>query len=342
MFKSALECWVAATMAELQFAQDILRCDACPRSGERNAATIVCKSCRKHLCQSCVPMHVVSSRTEHVVVELGTNYRTARTLAPATVVHTVNSGFKPASRVVKTTDGFLWTSADMNVVKRIDMQGVVMETHTTGSIHAPFDIAINKTNELLFTVMAAKTLNVVRNQTVVQLVRFSEGWTPRGVCSTARNEILVAMFKTGASDKVVRYSGVTATQEISHDSSGRFLFQDASFVCENGNEDVCVSDMDARCVVVVQSTGIPRYKYSGRSQSRFEPGSLACNRQRHILISDKCQNCVHIIDEDGSFLLLVGKSLIRRPVGVCVDEEDTLYVTERVSGEIKAVKYLSG
>lgn len=324
------------------FAQDVIRCDVCPDSGERDAAEIVCRSCRKNLCQVCVAKHVLSSRREHAVIQLSTIYRRAKTMVAASLVQTVPGGFKPLSRVVKSRDGYLWTSGDMNVIKKININGVVMETHSTGSIHAPFDIALNNTGDLLFTVMAAKELNVIRGQRSVTLVKITDGWTPRGLCSTAKNEVLLSMFKSGAPDKVVRYSGPRVIQEISHDSSGSFIFKDASFVCENGNYDVCVSDVEARCVVVLNSSGIPRYKYSGRSQPHFDPGSLACNSQCHVLITDKVQNRVHIIDKDGKMLSVIDRSLttIHKPVGIWVDEEDILYVAERVSGKIKAVKYL--
>lgn len=103
-----------------------------------------------------------------------------------------------------------------------------------------------------------------------------------------------------------------------------------------------MSDVEARCVVVLNSSGIPRYKYSGRSRPRFDPGSLTCDGQCRILIADKAQNCVHVIDKDGQMLSVIDRSMttIHKPVGIWVDEEDTLFVAERVSGNIKAIKYL--
>lgn len=324
------------------FAQDVIRCDVCPDTEEKEPAEIVCRSCRKNLCQACMAKHVLSSRKEHAVIQLSAIYRRPKILVAASLIQTIPGGFKPLSRVVKSRDGYLWTSAEMNVIKKIDMNGVVVETHSTGSIHAPFDITLNNTGDLMFTVMAAKELNVIRDQRSVTLIKISDRWTPRGLCSTAKNEVLLSMFKTGNPDKVVRYSGSRVIQEISHDSSGYFIFKDASYLCENGNYDVCVSDVEARCVVVLKSSGIPRYKYSGRSQPSFEPGSLACDSLCHILIADKVQNCVHIIDKDGQMLSVIDRSLttIHKPVRIWVDDEDILFVAERGSGNIKAVKYL--
>ncbi|XP_061164567.1 E3 ubiquitin-protein ligase TRIM71-like [Saccostrea echinata] len=179
-----------------------------------------------------------------------------------------------------------------------------------------------------------------RYQKIKTLLTFT-GWTPRGLCVTANNDVLVSMFRQGEPDKVVRYSGVTVIQEFSRDSQGNFLFRDASFVCENTNTDVCVRDVETRCVVVVKSTGVPRYKYSGRSHSKFEPGCVSCDSQSHILIADKNQHCIHIIDKDGKFLSLINKHFIKLPVGINVSEDDTLYVAERKSGKIKVIKYLS-
>lgn len=137
------------------FAQDVIRCDVCPDTEEKEPAEIVCRSCRKNLCQACVAKHVLSSRKEHAVIQLSAIYRRPKILVAASLVQTIPGGFKPLSRVVKSRDGYLWTSAEMNVIKKIDMNGVVVETHSTGSIHAPFDITLNNTGDLMFTVMAA-------------------------------------------------------------------------------------------------------------------------------------------------------------------------------------------
>jgi hypothetical protein len=223
-------------------------------------------------------------------------------------------------------------------VKKLDLNGIVIETLSSGSVHSPFDIALNKTGELMFTVSAAKALNVIRGQKAQTLITFN--WTPRGLCSTAKDDILVSMYKTGQSDKVVRYSGAAVVQEIWRDSNGHFLFRDASYVCENGNSDVCVSNADDRCVVVVDSSGALRYKYNGGPQSEFEPGFLCCDRQCNILISYKIEHCIHIINKDGRLLLLVDR--LMGPVGIFVDENDLMYVAEKKTGKVKVIEYMSG
>ncbi|XP_062619169.1 uncharacterized protein LOC134280730 [Saccostrea cucullata] len=326
-------------MAESMFAQDIIRCDICPADVEKGAAEIFCKSCKKHLCQSCISKHVLSSTVDHIVVQYVAHRRVRRLISP-TVIQTLKSGFIPSSRVVKSRDGSLWTLGDMNTVKHLDMNGVVMETYSSGSIHSPYHITQKKGGELVFTVMAGKVLNAIMDKQIKTIITFRE-WTPRGLCVTANDDVLVSMFRTKEPDKIVRYSGVTVIQEISRDSQGNFLFRDASFVCENTNTDVCVSDAEARCVVVVKNTGVPRYKYSGGSQLEFDPGCVACDSQSHILIADKYQHCVHIIDKDGKFLSLIDKHFVKVPVGIHVGEDDTLYVAERKSGKIKVIKYMS-
>ncbi|XP_056011486.1 uncharacterized protein LOC125678444 [Ostrea edulis] len=327
-------------MAEIQFAQDIIRCDICPTDVEKEAAEIFCKSCKKHLCQSCVGKHVLSSKMDHIVVKFLEHIR-VRTLISPTVIRTVDSGYIPLSRVVKSRDEYMWTSADMNTMKKLDLNGIVIETISSGSIHSPFDIALNKMGELMFTVSAAKVLNVIRGQKAETLITVTGGWTPRGLCSTAKDEILVSMFKAGEADKIVRYSGVTIIQEIWRDSNGHFLFRDASYVCENANSDICVSDADSHCVIVVNSSGIPRYKYTGGPQSQFEPGHLACDRYCHILIADRTKHCIHITDKDGKFMLLVDRLLIQAPVGIFIDDNDMMYVAERKSGKIKMIRYMN-
>ncbi|XP_056009496.1 uncharacterized protein LOC125678443 [Ostrea edulis] len=327
-------------MAEIQFAQDIIRCDICPTDVEKEAAEIFCKTCKKHLCQSCVGKHVLSSKMDHIVVKFLEHIR-VRTLISPTVIRTIDSGYAPLLRVVKSRDDFLWTSADMNTMKKLDLNGIVIETFSSGSIYSPFDIALNKMGALIFTVSAKYVLNVVRDHKADTLISLTGGWIPRGLCSTAKDEILVSMYKKGQPDKVVRYSGVTIVQEIWRDSYGHFLFRDASYFCENANSDICVSDADGHCVVVLNSSGISRYKYSGGPHSPFDPEYLVCDRHCHILIADRTKHCIHITDKDGKFLLLVDRHLIRSPVGICVDENDILYVAERKSGKIKMIRYMN-
>lgn len=64
---------------------------------------------------------------------------------------------------MKLCDGYLWILVEMNVIKKIDMNGVVVEIYSIGFIYVLFDIIFNNIGDLMFIVMVVKELNVIRD-----------------------------------------------------------------------------------------------------------------------------------------------------------------------------------
>lgn len=64
---------------------------------------------------------------------------------------------------MKLCDGYLWILVEMNVIKKIDMNGVVVEIYSMGFIYVLFDIIFNNIRDLMFIVMVVKELNVIRD-----------------------------------------------------------------------------------------------------------------------------------------------------------------------------------
>uniref|UniRef100_K1Q039 Tripartite motif-containing protein 45 n=2 Tax=Magallana gigas TaxID=29159 RepID=K1Q039_MAGGI len=87
-------------------------------------------------------------------------------------------------------------------------------------------------------------------------------WFPRGVTSTSANDILLCLSKEDQF-KVVRYSSTgTVLQEIQYDSQRQPLYTDATYVTENINDDVIVTDLMKKAVIGVDRQGILKYTYS--------------------------------------------------------------------------------
>jgi hypothetical protein len=140
--------------------------------------------------------------------------------------------------------------------------------------------------------------------------------------------------------KVVRYSGSTEKQTIQYDEQGLRFYVSAGYICENRNQDVCVSDCGASAVVVVKSSGKLRFRYTGRPSNTggtFNPLGLTTNSQGHILVADYSNDLIHILNQDGQFLCYIRD--LEHPQGLCVDTRDNLFVAECLTAKVKKIKY---
>jgi streptogramin lyase len=144
--------------------------------------------------------------------------------------------------------------------------------------------------------------------------------------------------------KIVRYQGQRATQEIDKDELGKSIYQrgyKAVFVTENNNGDVVVYDLNASAVVVVDQTGKVRFRYDKQpgGQQPFAPRHIVIDSKGHIMVIDKLDNCLHILDKNGRFLRCVDSGLYD-PRGLSVDSEGRLWVGQIESGEVKVIQYM--
>nr|XP_022307502.1 uncharacterized protein LOC111113498 [Crassostrea virginica] len=116
------------------------------------------------------------------------------------------------------------------------------------------------------------------------------------------------------------------------------LFICPTYIAENGNGDICVSDVGA--VVVTDAGGMLRFRYRGISANRkFEPYGLCCNSACKIIIADMKNNLIHVIDKDGKIPYTVRYEGIKMPRALCIDENDNVYVGEWNTDSIKVLSF---
>ena len=146
-------------------------------------------------------------------------------------------------------------------------------------------------------------------------------------------------------NKIIRYQGQRIKQEIYKDGQGNPIFTDSRgslFMSENNNGDICVSESDARTVIVVEKTGRVKFRYDGRPARRkesFGPRGIITDALSQIVVADYNNNCLHILDQDGQFLRCVDDCGLENPYGLSVDNEGRLWVGCE-TGNIKVIQYL--
>jgi hypothetical protein len=119
-------------------------------------------------------------------------------------------------------------------------------------------------------------------------------------------------------------------------NKNRRLFTCPTYVIENGNEDVFVSDADD--VVVTDKLGMLRFRYKGRpGDPQFDPYGICCDSRCSIITADMKNHKIHVIDQDGGFLHYIQYNGMKRPRALCIDENDQLYVGEWDSDVIKVI-----
>ena len=144
----------------------------------------------------------------------------------------------------------------------------------------------------------------------------------------------MGMRSTGEA-KVTRYSKAgKEIQNIQRNNKGQTLYDYLRYITENINGDKCTSDYNKFAVVVVNKSGQHRFSYTGQ-ESVFRPCGICTDILGHIVVCDDVSNTVHLLDQDGRFLSLILSQQpdIKYPRGVCVDDENNLYVGQRFSNK---------
>uniref|UniRef100_K1Q8D5 Tripartite motif-containing protein 3 n=1 Tax=Magallana gigas TaxID=29159 RepID=K1Q8D5_MAGGI len=263
------------------------------------------------------------------------------------IVATMQTGYKTVYNVTCLNEDKIWTSGQTNDIKCFNINCSLLQTIKIKSENAPNDITVDSDGNLLYCDWPERTVNIVKNGQTEVLIKL-QGWKPINLCFTSTGDLLVTMYSVdGTQSKVVRYSGYTEKQTIQFDDKGTPLYsgnEKIKYITENRNHDICVADWAAGAVVVVNQDGKLRWRYTGHPSATknkpFVPRGITTDSQSRILTADGDNHCIHILDQNGQFLRYIDNCDLKNPNGLCVDNNDNLFVCEFFKGNVKKVKYL--
>nr|XP_022290060.1 probable E3 ubiquitin-protein ligase MID2 [Crassostrea virginica]XP_022290129.1 probable E3 ubiquitin-protein ligase MID2 [Crassostrea virginica]XP_022290203.1 probable E3 ubiquitin-protein ligase MID2 [Crassostrea virginica] len=263
-----------------------------------------------------------------------------------TDIQTEYRGFHGLQNVSCQSDSELWTCGYReNILRLYNLQRKLLRSVKVKSGNHPQDIAVTRSGDLVYTDTSDRSINIVRDTHKQTLIRL-QGWRPSYLCSTSSGDLLVIIISDDdESTKVVRYSGFTEKQSIQWDEQSRPLYTPSGYIkylCENKNLDICVADSLDSAVVVVNEAGKFRFRYKGppfTTMGTFQPRGITTDSRGNILTSDRYNNRIHIIDQDGHFLRFIHNCGLQSPWGLCVDSRDNLFVAENYTGKVKKIQY---
>lgn len=261
------------------------------------------------------------------------------------LIATVKTNCKQLKGICHNEDDRVWVYGTDEILREVDITGTVQNCITAISKNSQKDIAKNKMGEIVFSHLSDECVNIVREGKISKLLDLS-GWIPFGVTFNADDDLMVCMRREDYQEsKVGIFSQGKLKKEIQFDETGKPLFsasRNNMYIKENANRDICVSDWNACAVIVLKSSGELRFRYTGnlsRSFKQFYPHGIVTDNYCRILVVDRKNDCLHVIDRNGKFLTYITCSL-QDPYVMSIDPDENLWVGEYDTGCVKVIRYL--
>ncbi|XP_062581598.1 uncharacterized protein LOC134243356 [Saccostrea cucullata] len=239
-----------------------------------------------------------------------------------------------------------------DIIKHMNSEGKLLKEITTTTRTAPADLTVTREGHLVYIDGEDRNINIVKSDRTECLIK-EKDWIPGAICSTSTGDLLLLMrseyrVEKPTKRKITRFSGSTVKQEIQLNTKNKkILTSHLAFIHENKNLDIILSDMHTESVRVLSSEGQLRFTYDGnpllmhsKKYGKFIPRDVTTDRKGHILIADSGANIIHIIDQDGQFLLCIDNCGLQKPYGLSIDKNNILFVAELKTKAIKQIKFM--
>jgi hypothetical protein len=176
---------------------------------------------------------------------------------------------------------------------------------------------------------------------VTTLLEIPSPWIPSCLyCSPTIGDLMVGLYYNKTNTGKINMYNSTGQYilTIEQDNKNTELYKYPTYIVENKNGDIVVSDLYCG-VVVTERGGRHRFSYTGPpSGSTLVPQGICTDALSHILVCDRNTHTVQMIDKDGQFLclLLTRQHGVKKPWSLDYDVKNHLlwvgsYSTNKVS-----------
>lgn len=135
------------------------------------------------------------------------------------------------------------------------------------------------------------------------IIKSTDSWKLECVFSSPiTGNVLVGMVekeKENIGKVIIHSQSGSIKHAIQYDIAGRLLYKRPTFIIENINGDIVVSDRNLQALVVTDKEGRYRFSYN---PPNFLPCGICTDPFSNILVCDGSTKQVQIISKDGSFL----------------------------------------
>ncbi|XP_061174898.1 uncharacterized protein LOC133184044 [Saccostrea echinata] len=157
------------------------------------------------------------------------------------------------------------------------------------------------------------------------LLYSSQEWALTGLTNRDNNIYICMYNKWKMQGRIVMISKegtkLVEEKEIEYDRHDNKIFEHPKFIALNSKDEMCVSDIFRKCVVVLNNNGIIRLKYAGPFSGKtdeFQPEGLSCDDFDNLYVADNNNNSIDIVNPSGHWM----RSIVNIPSPVCVTVND--------------------
>ncbi|XP_062595334.1 tripartite motif-containing protein 2-like [Saccostrea cucullata] len=323
-----------------QMAQHFVQCQLCT-----NNVQFLCKPCNIKLCENCVGGHLQNKTPEaHQFIHYHKFRGQKSVMDDPEVVAVITCPYNNMLDIARQGDSYFYvcSSLSRHISKHDFKQNLAIDSKLAA--FWPQRLA-HVGNTILYTERNNNVVNRVTDKGETQILFSTGDWNAHGIACTASGNILLGLHKIKVGKLAVFDMKGNVVKEV-ESNNGNPLYTNPYYVTENTNGDLCAADIVLASVIVVDSTGLFRFSYTGNPSiaKGFDPHGVAADSQSNLVVADWATRKLHLINETGNFLryldFFVNEYMAEMPTGVCIDPDDLLFVCGHDSVKVKVMKYL--